>query len=204
MNLWLKSVLATLLLTVPSLAFAAEYTLDSDHSRVQFQVRYMMVSSVRGDFGKMTGKVILDEKDVTKSSVDVTIDANSITTRVANRDEHLRSADFFDTAKHPNLTFKSKSVKQAGAGKLKVKGDLTIRGVTKEVTLDVEGPSAEAKDPDGTPRRGALATTKINRKDFGLLWNQKLETGGVLVGDEVSIIIDAQMTKVAPAPSAKN
>jgi polyisoprenoid-binding protein YceI len=202
MNSWLKSAVATALLAVPSVAAAAEYTIDPAHSAAQFSVRHMMVSNVRGEFTKMSGKVNVDEKDVTKSTVEATIDATSINTRVADRDTHLKSAEFLDTEKHPNITFKSKSVKAAGKGKLKVTGDLTIRGVTKEAVLDVEGLSADAKDPWGSVKRGATATTKINRKDFGLTWNQKLETGGVLVGDEVAIILDIQLEKVQAPPQA--
>jgi polyisoprenoid-binding protein YceI len=202
MNSWLKSAIATSLLTVPSLAAAADYTLDPNHTSVQFSARHMMVTNVRGEFKNVSGTVSLDEKDVTKSKVEATIDATTVNTRVADRDKHLKSPDFLDVEKHPTITFKSKSVKSAGAGKLQVKGDLTIRGVTKEVVLDMEGPSPEFKDPWGSIKRGATASTKINRKDFGLTWNQKLEAGGVLVGDEVSIVIDIQMAKVQPPPQA--
>lgn len=202
MNLWLKPAIATVLLSVPSLAVAADYTLDPDHTNAQFSARHMMVTTVRGEFRNVSGTIHLDEKDVTKSKVEATIDATTVNTRVADRDTHLKSQDFLYVEKNPTITFKSKSVKSAGAGKLQVKGDLTIRGTTKEVVLDVEGPSPEYKDPWGTTKRGATATTKINRKDFGLTWNKSLEAGGVLVGDEVSIVIDIQMDKVETPPQA--
>lgn len=199
----IKSVAAAAVLAAPALAFGATYEVDSAHSAAHFTVKHMMVSNVRGDFGKVTGTVNVDEKDITKSSVDVVIDASSINTRNAGRDGHLKSPDFFDVANHPNLTFKSTSVEKAGEGKLKVAGDLTIRGVTKPVVLDVEGP-AQIKGMDGVMRMGATATTKINRKDFGLNWNKALETGGVVVSDEVLVNIDFEgVQKQAAAAPAK-
>jgi polyisoprenoid-binding protein YceI len=176
-------------------AHAAAWEIDSSHSSAQFSVRHLMVSNVRGEFGKVTGTVDFDAKDPSKAKVEATIDAGTINTREQKRDEHLKSPDFFDVAKYPTITFKSKKVVAAGAGKLKVTGDLTIHGVTKEVTLDVEGPAMETKDPWGNQRTGAQATTKINRKDFGLKWNKVLDGGGVAVGDEVTITIDVEMTK---------
>jgi len=152
-----------------------------------------MISSVRGEFEKVTGKIVYDESDVTKSSADIAIETASINTRVAKRDEHLRSPDFLDVAKYPAITFRSKRVEKAGDGTLKMTGDLTIRGVTKEVVLTVEGPSPEIKDPGGNRRVGGQATTKVGRKDFGLVWNKSLETGGVVVGDEVEITIDVEI-----------
>ena len=188
---------------IPSLALASDWDIDPAHSQANFTVRHLMVSNVRGDFGKVTGTIKLDDKDVSKSTVDATIDVASINTREAKRDEHLKSPDFFDVAKYPTITFKSKKVAKAGTGKLKVTGDLTMHGVTKEVTLDVEGPAKDAKDPWGNVRSGATATTKINRKDFGLGWNKVLETGGVAVGEDVTIVIDVELTKKAPAAAAK-
>jgi polyisoprenoid-binding protein YceI len=179
------------------MGFAASWEFDPSHTNAQFTVKHMMVTNVRGEFTKLTGAVELDEKDVTKSTVNASIDAASVNTREPKRDEHLRSADFFEVAKHPNLTFKSKKVeKGASANHLKVTGDLTIRGVTKEAVLEVEL-SGEAKDPWGNIRRGGVATTKVNRKDFGLVWNKTLETGGFLVGDDVNITIDFELTKKA-------
>jgi polyisoprenoid-binding protein YceI len=185
-------------LSLPALALATTWNIDPDHTNIGFKVRHLMVSNVKGSFDKHTGTVEINDKDITKSKVAITIDINSINTNVKKRDDDLRSANFFDVAKYPTMTFVSKKIVKAGKGKLKVTGDLTIHGVTKEVVLDVEGPSGESKDPMGNIRRGASATTKINRKDFGLTWNKALETGGVMVGDEVTIMLEVEMIK-APA-----
>ena len=150
----LSILLAFLVLGVPGLALSATWEFDAAHSGVQFKVRHLMVSTVRGDFEKVTGTIQYDEKDITKSRADITIDAASINTRVSQRDDHLRSADFLDTAKHPKITFKSKRVEKAGEGRLKVIGDLTLRGVTREVVLDVEGPTPPVKDMQGNIRVG--------------------------------------------------
>jgi polyisoprenoid-binding protein YceI len=195
----LKSVVAAAVLAAPALAFGATYEIDQSHTYAHFTVKHMMVTNVKGEFGKVAGTVNVDEKDVTKSSIDVTIDATTIDTRNEGRNTHLKSADFFDVANHPKLTFKSTKVEKAGQGKLKVTGDLTIRGVTKSVVLDVEGPTGEMKNLDGSFRIGATATTKLNRKDFGLNWNKTLEAGGVLVGEEVLVNIDFEGIKKQPA-----
>lgn len=184
---------AVICLLGPGVVLAAPWEFDPAHTGVQFKVRHLMVASVRGDFEKVSGKIVYDEADVTKSSADITIDAASISTRVAKRDEHLRSPDFLDVAKHPAITFKSKRVENSGNGTLKMTGDLTIKGVTKEVALTVEGPTPAIKDMQGNARVGGQATAKINRKDFGLTWNKALETGGVVVGDEVDITIDVEI-----------
>jgi len=184
---------AVLCLMVPGLLLASPWLFDPAHTGVQFKVRHLMISSVRGEFEKVSGKIIYDEADVTKSSANITIDAASINTRVAKRDDHLRGPDFLDAAKYPTITFTSKRVERAGVGTLKMTGDLTIRGVTKEVVLTVEGPTPAIKDPWGNHRVGGQATTKIDRKDFGLVWNAALETGGVVVGDEVEITIDVEI-----------
>jgi polyisoprenoid-binding protein YceI len=186
---------AVLCLAAPGLLHAASWEFDPAHTGVHFKVRHLMISSVRGEFEKVSGKIVYDEADVRKSSADITIDTGSINTRVAKRDEHLRSPDFLDVAKYPAIVFKSKRVEKAGNGLLKMTGDLTIRGVTKEVVLTVEGPTPVIKDPGGNSRVGGQATTKINRKDFGLVWNKPLETGGVVVGDEVEITIDVEILK---------
>jgi polyisoprenoid-binding protein YceI len=186
---------AVLCLTVPGLLQAAPWEFDPDHTGVHFKVRHLMVSSVRGEFEKVSGKIVYDETDVTKSSADITIDAASINTRVAKRDDDLRSPNFLDVAKYPTITFKSRRVEKTGDGTLKMTGDLTIHGVTKQVVLNVEGPAPASKDPWGNTRVGGTATTKINRKDFGLTWNKALETGGVMVGDEVEITIDVEIYK---------
>lgn len=189
----LIAVVATL--ATPAFASATPWDIDADHSNVGFKVRHMMVSNVRGNFGKVSGVVEINDQDLTKSKVDVTIDTASINTGVAKRDAHLKSADFFDVAKYPTMTFVSRKVKKAGNDKLKVYGYLTLHGVTKEVALDVEGPTRTYKDPWGNIKRGATATTTINRKDFGLVWNAAIESGGVMVGDEVTISLEIELLK---------
>lgn len=191
------AVLTLVVLGSPALGRAATWTIDPAHTSAQFAVRHLMVSTVRGEFGKVSGTVNLDEQDPTKATIDATIDATSINTRVAKRDEHLKNPDFLDVAKYPTITFKSKKIEKVGDTKFKVTGDLTLHGVTKEVVLDVEGSPTPIKDPSGNPRMGGVATTKINRQDFGLQWNRTLEAGGVVVGDEVSITIDIELTRKA-------
>jgi polyisoprenoid-binding protein YceI len=181
-------------------AAAAEFTIDGAHSGAHFSVRHMMVSNVKGDFAGVTGKVVWSG-DPKTASVEATIDASTIDTGVDKRDEHLRSADFFDVAKYPTITFKSKTVEAAGAGRLKVKGDLTMHGVTKEVVLDVEGPTAEFKNPWGKTVIGASGSTTLKRTDFGLTWNKALETGGVLVGEDVTVSIELELVKSDPPAS---
>ena len=185
---------AAVAVTLPGYALATEYVIDPAHSNAMFAVRHLMVSTVRGEFGKIQGTLNLDDKDITKSTVTATIDTASIDTNEAKRDEHLRSADFFDVQKYPTITFKSTKVQKAKNG-LKVTGDLTIRDVTKPVVLDVEGPTKPVKDPYGNMRIGAAATTKVNRQDFGLKWNAPLEAGGVVVGDEVKITLDLEFNQ---------
>jgi len=191
----IAAVSTIIALALPAFAFATTWTIDPDHSNVGFKVRHLMVSNVKGSFDKHTGTVEINDTDITKSRVEVSIDTNSINTNVQKRDEHLRSADFLDVAKYPTMTFVSKKVAKAGKDKLKVTGDLTLHGVTRQVVLDVEGPTRESKDPWGVIRRGATAGTKINRKDFGLVWNKALETGGVAVGDEITITLEIEMIK---------
>lgn len=195
---------SALALIAPTLGRAAVWELDPAHSSAQFAIRHLMVSTVRGEFTKFTGTFTLDDKDLAKSTLEASIDVTSINTRIAKRDDHLKSPDFFDAAKYPTMTFKSKKVEAAGEGKFKVTGDLTMHGVTKEVVLDVSGSTKAIKDPTGKMRLGGSATTKINRKDFGLSYNKALETGGVLVGEDVDITIDVEMTeKTAAAGEAK-
>ncbi len=182
-------------LSLPAAAANSNWQIDPAHSSAQFSVRHMASATVRGAFSKVTGSVVFDDKDVSKSTVEVTIDANSVDTRVPDRDNDLRSEKFFDVAHYPSITFKSRKVEQLAPGKLKVTGDLTIRGTTKEVVLDVEGPTPPMKDPWGNTRNAATATTKINRQDFGVKWNATLDNGGVVVGDDVSIIIDVELVK---------
>jgi len=171
------------------------WKIDPVHSGAEFKVKHMMISNVKGQFTAVTGVATLDETDVTKSRIEATIDAASVNTRDVQRDAHLKSADFFDVEKFPTLTFKSKRVARAGAEELAVTGDLTIHGVTREVTFDVEGPTLPAKDPWGNTRVGVSATTKISRKDYGLTWNAGLETGGFLVGDDVTVTLDVEFVK---------
>jgi len=161
----------------------------------EFKVRHMMITNVKGHFTGVTGVLTLNEQDITKSHVEASIDAASINTREADRDTHLKSADFLDVEKFPKLTFTSTRVTSTGEGELQVEGDLTIHGVTRKVVFTVEGPTPPGKDPWGNTRIGLTATTKINRKDFGLTWNAALETGGILVGDEVTITFDVEAIK---------
>ncbi|MHB1936279.1 MAG: YceI family protein [Acidobacteriaceae bacterium] len=170
------------------------YAIDPAHSSVHFSVRHLMVSNVRGEFTKVSGTVQFDPEKPETSTIEATIDATSISTRDAQRDGHLKSPDFLDTEKFPTIVFRSKKVEaQPGGGK--VTGDLTIHGVTREITLDVEGPTPEIKDPWGKQRIGASATAKLSRKDFGLTWNAALETGGVMVGDKVKITLDVEVVR---------
>jgi polyisoprenoid-binding protein YceI len=171
------------------------WEIDSAHSSAQFTVRHLMISNVRGEFSKLTGSVQLDETDLAKSSVQAVIDATTINTREPQRDAHLKSPDFFNVAQFPTLTFQSRKVIPGEAGKFKLIGDLTMHGVTREVTLEVNGPTPAIKDPWGNQRRGISASTVLNRKDFGLTWNKALETGGVVVGEEVTINIDLEFVR---------
>ncbi|MBI2689273.1 MAG: polyisoprenoid-binding protein [Acidobacteria bacterium] len=182
------------LLLIAAAAHGAEYTIDSAHSSAGFAVRHMMVSTVRGAFSKVTGKISYDPKNLAASKVEASIDTTTVDTREAKRDAHLRSPDFFDTAKFPAMTFRSTKWSREG-GKLKIAGDLTIHGVTKAVVLDVDGPAPEVKGASGAMTIGATASTKVSRKEYGLMWNKLLETGGAVVGDEVLITLDIEATK---------
>lgn len=189
----------TAVTAAPQATQPTEWQLDPAHSAAHFSVRHLMISNVRGEFTKLTGSAVLDPSDLTKSKVDVTIEAASVNTREPDRDTHLRSADFLDVAKYPVLTFRSKRIESLEPEFFKVIGDLTIHGVTKDVALDIEGPTPSVKDPWGNTRVGITGTTKINRKDFGLTWNALVEGGGVMVGDEVKISIEAELIQKAPA-----
>jgi polyisoprenoid-binding protein YceI len=170
------------------------YNIDPSHSSASFSIKHMMIAKVHGGFEKMSGKLVYDAANPAKSSIEVAIEAASINTREAQRDTHLKSPDFFDVETYPTITFKSKRVEGSG-GDLKLIGDLAIHGVTQQVTLDIEGPSEEMKDPWGNIKLGASGSTKIKRKDFGLTWNAALEAGGFLVGDDVTITLDVQFVK---------
>jgi polyisoprenoid-binding protein YceI len=176
-----------------AMAQTQTWYLDSNHSSAQFAVRHMGISTVRGTFNKVGG-VVVDSQDLSKASVNVTIDAGSVDTRVEMRDKDLRSDHFFDVAKYPTLTFQSKRVEAAGAGKLKVTGDLTMHGVTKEIVLDVDGPTPPTKDPKGTSHRGLSATATLSRADYGMTFDAPV------VADQISIQIDAEMVDKAPGP----
>ncbi|MFZ0733975.1 MAG: YceI family protein [Candidatus Sulfotelmatobacter sp.] len=180
--------------TAPA-ALTTTWNIDPVHSNAQFKVKHMMISNVKGEFTAVTGSLKFDTENTANAYVEASIDATTINTRDPQRDAHLKSADFFDAEKFPTLTFKSTRVAKKGDGELAVTGDLMIHGVTRSVVFDVEGPSAPMKDPWGNTRIGLSATTRINRKDFGLTWNSTLETGGILVGDEVTITLDVQFIK---------
>jgi polyisoprenoid-binding protein YceI len=189
-----RLALALALLPGLALAQATTWNIDPSHTHSGFTIRHLVISNVRGEFGKTTGTIKLDEKDVTRSSVEATIDASTINTREAKRDEHLKSPDFFDVAKYPTITFKSTKVEKRSEGKLAVTGDLTMHGVTRPVVLDVVGPTPEIKGMMGETRRAVAASTEIDRKDFGLTWSKTVEAGPV-VGDKVKIEIEAELVK---------
>jgi polyisoprenoid-binding protein YceI len=186
------TIVAVLAFSAVAAAQTGTWQIDPNHSAAQFSVRHLSVSTVRGAFTKVSGSATYDTADPSKDSVDVTIDASSIDTRVQMRDNDLRSPNFLDVQKYPTITFKSKQAKAAGAGKLQIIGDLTIHGVTKEVVLDVDGPSAQIKDPWGNQRIGASASTKINRKDFGV------NGAPGVVGDDITITIDTELIQPQP------
>lgn len=195
-----RSARAFALVALASLpAFAATYTLDGAHSRIGFGVKHMMVSTVKGSFKAFSGTIVLDDADLTKTTVNVEVETASVDTGIEKRDEHLKSAEFFDVANHPKMSFKSTAVKKQGQ-KLLVTGDLTLHGVTKPVTLTVEGPTKEWANPWGQVVRGASATGKINRKDFGLAWGKITEAGAVVVADEVTLEFELELAKAAEAP----
>ena len=178
-----------------------QWRIDGSHSAANFSVRHMMVSTVRGQLGRITGTLEFDGKDVNSIKADINIDVNAINTQNEGRDKHLRSPDFFDVANHPNITFKSKRIEAAGAGKFKMIGDLTMRGTTKEVVLDVEGPMPVVKSQRGGLVTGATATTKVNRQEYGLKYSNMIEAGPV-VGDEVTITIDIEINRPTPPGTA--
>lgn len=187
-----------------SSASAATWKIDPAHSHAQFSIRHMMISNVRGDFSRISGIVDYDSKNLAKAKVSADIDVSTVDTGEPDRDKHLRGSDFFDTGKYPAMMFKSKKVTGIQDGKFKLVGDLTLHGVTKEVTLDVDGPTPEIKDPKGNIKIGASATGKINRKNFGITTGGLMDNGGALIGDDVTISIDLEMTKQAAPVSTSS
>ena len=200
----MKRLIATLSAAIalawvtPAGAQTDTWEIDSAHSSAGFAVRHLMVTTVRGEFGKMSGKVSFDGKDFAGVKAAATIDATTVNTREQKRDDHLKSPDFFDVATHPTITFTSKRAEVVGPRKFKLVGDLTMRGVTKEVTLNVEA-TEPVKGMRGETRIGAQATTRINRQDFGVKWNRSLDTGGVVVSDSVDVTLDLALVKAAAA-----
>ncbi len=188
------TVTTAVLLALSAAAQTSTWNIDPNHSSAQFTVRHLGISNVSGAFTKVSGSVTLNDKDITQSQVNATIDAGSIDTRQPDRDKDLRSPNFLDVEKYPTLEFKSKRIVNSG-GKLQLVGDLTLHGTTREVTLDVDGPTPELSDPWGNLRRGFSASTTINRKDYGVVWNNTLKTGEAVVGDNVKIQIDVELVK---------
>jgi len=184
-------------LSLPAVAGTSTWKIDPAHSSAQFSVKHLAISTVRGAFSKVTGTLQLDETDITKSSVEVSIDVSTVDTREPDRDKDLKTEKFFDVAKYPTMTFKSTKVEQVAPGKLKITGDFTLHGVTKQVVLDVDGPTPPVKDPWGNQRAAVTATGKVNRQDYGVKWNATMDNGGVVVGDDVAITLDVEMIKQA-------
>ena len=189
---------ALAIVAVPALSLAADtYQIDPAHTHASFTVKHLVISNVRGEMGKVTGTAVIDDADMSRSHVEATIDVTGIDTREPKRDAHLKSPEFFDAAKYPSITFTSTKVERAGDGKLKVTGNLTIKGVTRSVVLDVDGPTKAITDPWGNVKRGISATTVINRRDYGVSWSAMIDAGPV-VGDDVKIEIEAELAKVVP------
>jgi len=195
MNHVTRCIVAAATLAGAASAAAATWVVDPAHTSVQFAIRHMMVSNVRGEFTNVTGSVEGDEAKPTEAVLQVAIDPATVNTRDKKRDDHLRGPDFFDVANHPAITFKSKSIAAAGPGAFKVTGDLTMHGVTKEIVLDVTDVTPAITDPFGKTRAGAHATTKLKRKDFGINWSKTMDNGGLVVGDEVTVTVDVEAIK---------
>ncbi len=186
---------AAIIFFLPTLAAASAWEIDPVHSSIQFSVRHLMISNVRGVFRLFKGNFEIDDKEITKSSADAVIIANSIDTGVEKRDRDLRSGNFFAVAQYPTIAFMSKRITRTGPNSFKMTGDLTMHGVTREVVLDMTGLETVIKDQTGKMRRGANLATRINRKDFGLTYNRVLESGGVMIGDDVDINIELEMIR---------
>ena len=190
-------------LTLSSLSFASTWDIDTAHAAANFSVKHLTISTVNGTLGDVTGKVEVDDKDVTKSKIEASVDMKGINTKQSKRDDHLRSPDFFDVEKFPAVIFKSTKIEKGEGSKLKITGDLTMHGVTKPVVLDGELTAEVANPFSAAKTRGFSGSTTINRKDFGLTWNKALESGGVIVGEEVKVSIEAEVVKKEAAPAAK-
>ena len=195
MSRLLRFTVAVVAWAVPALTVASTWEIDPAHTSAQFAVKHLVISTVRGQLGKVTGTVHLDESDIAKSSVQASIDAAAINTREPKRDQDLRGPDFLDVAKYPTITFTSKKVEKVSDDTYKATGDLTIHGVTKEVVLTVQGSPQPLKDPMGHVKMGGVATTRINRQDFGVSWSKSLDGGGLVVGDDVDVTIDVEVAK---------
>jgi polyisoprenoid-binding protein YceI len=188
-------LLICLAMGTPLIAAAAAYQLDADHSSIQFKIRHLTVSNVTGTFNRVKGSASIEGEDPSTLKAEVTIEAASIDTGHEKRDEHLRTPDFLDVTKYPVITFVSKRIVKGEPGKLKLIGDLTLHGVTREITVDLEGPTPEIKDPWGNFRRGTTGTAKIDRRDFGITWNKALDTGGLVVGNDVGIYVEVEWVR---------
>jgi polyisoprenoid-binding protein YceI len=188
----IRSIFAVLVLNTAGLAMAGSWVFDDAHSAADFSIKHMMVSNVKGQIRGVKGEVDINDTDLSKSHVDVTLDVATISTNNQKRDDHLKSPDFFDSAKFPLIKFVSKKVVKSGAG-LSVTGDLTMHGVTKSVVMAVDGPSPVVKDPWGKAKRGFTATTTLNRKEFGISWNKSLDGGGIMLSDDVKITIESEL-----------
>jgi len=195
MKKWMTVAALLAFAALPALAQTTTWQIDPNHTSAQFAVKHLGVSTVRGAFTKTTGTVQLDEKDITKSQVKVTVDTTTLDTRNETRDKDVKSPNFLDVAAYPTMTFKSKRITAEGDGKYKMTGELTLHGVTREVTFDVDGPSPAIQDPWKNLRRGASATATINRRDFGITYSKTLDTGGLVVSNEVQITIDIEFIR---------
>src|ERR1044071_10188484 len=194
-----RPVLLALFLLYTAAAQEAKWRIDPLHSGAHFSVRHMMISTVRGEFGGVNGTVAYDPKNPAKTTVTATIDCTTINTGTPKRDEELKGGEFFDVKRYPAMKFISKRVEKAGEGKLKVTGDLTINATTRQVVLNVEGPTGSVRDSRGREKIGASASARINRKDFGIIWNEVMDSGGWALADEVAITLDIELLKVAPS-----
>ncbi len=189
-------------LTLSSLSLGSTWEIDTGHAAANFSVKHLTISNVNGTLGDVTGKVEVDDKDVTKSKIEASVDVKGINTKQSKRDDHLRSPDFFDVEKFPAMTFKSTKIEKGEGSKLKISGDLTMHGVTKLVVLDGELTAEVANPFTAAKTRGFSGSTTINRKDFGLTWNKAIETGGMIVGEEVKVSIEAEVVKKEAAKAA--